>query len=529
MTKISDLKALLAAGRITRRQFMEGAIALGVAATTAPLLIKEAFADTPKRGGHLKLALAGGHTTDSLDGATLGDTFAIMLTMGGTFDALTEVAADGSLKGELAESWEASDDAKEWTFKLRKGVEFHNGKPFGADDVIATINHHLDDASKSSAKPIVKPIESMKKDDEHTIIFTLQEGNADFPYLLSDYHLMIMPAGQFAESIAKGIGTGGYVLESFDPGVSAMVKRNPNDYRDDRSWFDSFEIIGANDVVARTNALTTGEVHAINRVDLKTEHLLKRAPNVDIFEVTGNQHFTFPMLTDVAPYDNNDVRLALKYSVDRDELVQKVLSGHGSVGNDTPIGAANRYRADIPQRTYDPDKARFHLKKAGLDSLDTVLTVSDGAFPGAVDAGALYKEHAAKAGINITLERVPGDGYWENVWRVKPWCACYWSGRPTEDWMFSTAYEAGADWNDTHFDNARFDELLLQARAELNEERRAQMYAEMQQILHDEGGVVIPMFANYVDAASSELAHGPVIGNAWQMDGSRLTERWWFA
>ena len=203
--------------------------------------------------------------------------------------------------------------------------------------------------------------------------------------------------------------------------------------------------------------------------------------------------------------------------------------GHGAVGNDTPIGAANRYRADIPQRTYDPDKARFHLKQAGLDSLDTVLTVSDGAFPGAVDAGALFKESAAKAGINITLERVPGDGYWETVWRVKPWCACYWSGRPTEDWMFSTAYESGADWNDTHFNNARFDELLLQARAELNEERRAEMYYEMQQIVHDQGGVVVPMFANYVDAASTELVHGPVIGNAWQMDGSRLTERWWFA
>ncbi len=529
MNRITELKALLAAGRINKRQFMQGALALGVSAALAPSLMNDAFASTPKRGGHLKLGLAGGNTTDSLDGATLGDTFAIAVCMGGCFDALTEIAPDGSLRGELAESWEASKDAKTWTFKLKKGVTFHNGKSFGADDVIETINHHLDDASKSSAKPIVKPIDSMKKDDDHTVVFTLKDGNADFPYLLADYHLMMMPAGMKAEAIAKGIGTGGYVLERFDPGVAANLKRNPNDYNDQRCWFDSFEVIGIRDATARTNALVTGAVDAINRVDLKTEHLLNKNPNVSVFEVTGNQHYTFPMLTDIAPFDNNDVRLALKLAINREEMVKKILRGHGAVGNDVPIGAANRYRADLPQRPYDPEKAKFHLKKAGQENLKVSLATADAAFAGAVDAAALYKESAAAAGIDITIDRVSGDGYWENVWRRKPWSAAYWSGRPTEDWMFSTAYSAGADWNDTHFSNDRFQALLVEARAELDETKRAGMYAEMQQIVHDEGGAIIPMFANYVDAASSKLAHGPHIGNAWMLDGTRLTERWWFA
>ncbi|MGB0798112.1 MAG: peptide ABC transporter substrate-binding protein, partial [Planktomarina sp.] len=123
----------------------------------------------------------------------------------------------------------------------------------------------------------------------------------------------------------------------------------------------------------------------------------------------------------------------------------------------------------------------------------------------------------------------PADGYWSNVWLKKSWCACYWSGRATEDWMFSTAYESGVPWNDHHWENARFQELLLSARAELDSTKRRAQYHEMQMLMSTEGGTIVPMYANYVDAASSKLAHGPDLGNLWQMDSSRLTERWWFA
>nr|NIS43658.1 peptide ABC transporter substrate-binding protein [Desulfuromonadales bacterium] len=105
------------------------------------------------------------------------------------------------------------------------------------------------------------------------------------------------------------------------------------------------------DPAARQNALVTGEVDLIDRVDLKTAHLLKRNPGVEVESTTGTQHYTFPMRTDTAPFDDVNVRLALKYAVDREALLQTVLKGFGQLGNDTPIAPANRYfNSDMPQR-----------------------------------------------------------------------------------------------------------------------------------------------------------------------------------
>lgn len=531
MTTLKKLEREFRLGRIGRREFMVQATALGgTLAVSNAVLGKPAKAATPNKGGTLRVGCSGANTSDSMDGGTHSDIYMQMLAHGMVFDCLTEVAADGTLKGELAESWEASADAKVWTFKLKKDAEFHNGKSFVADDVIESLQHHTSETSKSAAKPIVASIETMKKDDDHTVSFALKNGNADFPYLLSDYHILMYPAGMMDEAIKKGIGTGGYKVESFEPGVRAIASRNENYHKADSCYFDSVDLIAINDPNARQSALVTGQVDVINRVDLKTAHLLERNSDVEIFEVTGNQHFSYPMNTTVAPYDSNDARLALKYAFDRDELVQKVLKGRGIPGNDHPIGPANQYwHKDLEQRAYDPDKAKFHLKKAGLDSLPIDLSAAEAAFPGAVDASILFKESAAKAGIDVNVIREPDDGYWSNVWMKKPFCACFWSGRATEDWMFSTAYEKGVPWNDSYWEHERFNKLLVEARGTLDQDKRRDLYHAMQVIVRDEGGVAIPMYANWVDANSKKLAHGPDLGNLWQLDGARLAERWWFA
>ncbi len=512
--------------QISRRSLLKTGAAAGVLAATGMPLRAQA-----KKGGRLRLGLAGANTSDSWDGRTHSDSFMIMAAHGCVFDCLTEVGADGQLKGELAESWEASADAKTWTFKLRQGVTFHNGKAFGADDVIASLGMHTEEGAKSAAKPIVSSISEMKKINDHEIELTLAAGNADFPFLLSDYHILMFPAGQIEEAIAKGIGTGMYEVVSFDPGVRFVGKRVASHYKDGSAgWFDEVEAIAINDSSARMNALMTGQVDAVNRVDVKTEALLKANPAVNIFEVTGNQHYTFPMLTGTDPYSNISVRKALKHAINREELVEKILQGHGKVANDHPIGPANQYyAADLEQNSYDPDKAKFYLKEAGMDSLSVDLSAANAAFSGAIDAAQLYQASAKAAGININVVQEPDDGYWSNVWLKKPWCACYWSGRATEDWMFSTAYESGVPWNDTNWENARFQELLLTARAELDSGKRRDMYTEMQMLMSSEGGTVIPMYANYVDAHSTKLTNSGTIGNVFQMDSSRLMERWWFA
>jgi peptide/nickel transport system substrate-binding protein len=512
--------------QISRRSLLKTGVAAGVLSATGMPLRAQA-----KRGGRLRLGLAGANTSDSWDGRTHSDSFMIMAAHGCVFDCLTEVGADGQLKGELAESWEASADAITWTFKLRQGVTFHNGKPFGADDVIASLGMHTAEGAKSAAKPIVSAITEMKKINDHEIQMTLAAGNADFPFLLSDYHILMFPADDIDGAINKGIGTGLYSVESFDPGVRFVGNRVENHYKGDSAGhFDSVEFIAINDSSARMNALMTKQVDAVNRVDVKTEALLKANPMVTIMEVTGNQHYTMPMLTGTAPFDNVNVRKALKHGINRQEMVDKILLGHGKVANDHPIGPANQYFDDsIEQNDYDLDKAKFYLKEAGMTELNVDLSAANAAFSGAIDAAQLYQASAKGAGININVVQEPDDGYWSNVWLKKPWCACYWSGRATEDWMFSTAYESGVPWNDTGWENARFQELLLTARAELDSDKRRTMYSEMQMLCSKDGGTVIPMYANYVDAHASNLMNSGTTGNVFQMDSSRFAERWWFS
>ncbi len=515
--------------RFTRRELLIAGAGSAALLGLGPLAGRSARAAEPKSGGRLRVGIGAGSTTDTLDPATFTDNYMQFVGFGGMRNCLTEINAARELVGELAEGWEASPDAKVWTFTLRSDVEFHNGKTLDAEDVVASFNHHRGEDSTSTVKTLLDSVVDIRADGPDTVVFELAAGNADWPYIVSDYHFGIMPADDEGGVDARsGIGTGGYVIQQYEPGVRSLLSRNPNYWKAGHAHFDEVEVLSIVDVAARTNALSTGEIHLMDRCDLKTVHLLQRNRNVQIVEVTGSQHFTAPMHTDRAPFDNNDVRLALKYAVDREDLVQKILRGHGKPGNDSPITPATAYYAELEQRSYDPERARYHLKQAGLESLQVDLSAADAAFAGAVDAAVLYKEHAAAAGININVVREPNDGYWSNVWLKKPWCMCYWGGRATADWMFSTGYAADAAWNDTNWKHERFNELLLAARAELDQERRQAMYTEMQRLVRDEGGTAVLMLANYVGAHSTDLAHPEQLGNNMDMDGMKAIERWWF-
>ena len=529
MKKLEDLQRRLSEGRISRREFIGRATALGLAAAI-PLGIRmeEARASEPKHGGRLRQAVRGGATSDSLEGAQLVDTHNLN-TSWQVRSNLTEVTADGDVIGELAESWEPDAVARVWAFKLRQGVEFHNGKTLDANDVIYSINAHRGPDSKSGASGAVAGIEEIKADGDH-VIFTLEEGNADFPFLMSDYHLTVAPAGTEGPQWDEGIGTGPFILTAWEAGVRSESKRNPNYFKEGLPYFDEVETLNILDVNARTNSLRTGSVDVIEAPELKTLHLLESAAGIRVVEASANKHSEFIMNTSVAPFDNNDVRLALKYAIDRNALLDTILRGHGYLGNDHPIGRGQKYFAkDIPQREMDLDKARFHLKQAGLSELNVRLHVADGAWAGAVDGGVLFREHAAPAGINIEAVREPDDGYWSNVWMVRDFTASYWSGRVTEDWMFSVAYAEDAGWNETFWKHDRFNVLLKAARAELDDNKRGEMYAEMQLIVRDEGGAIIPIFGNFVTAMTDKLQTPATIAGNWVLDGDKNTERWWFA
>lgn len=531
MNRIEELVNAYEQGGLTRRQFVKGLAALGISMSSLNMILSKAAsaatAAQPKRGGRFRQGMAGGATTDSLDPAVLNDAMNYNINWQ-LRNTLVELDENWKPVPELAESFEPSPDASVWTFKLRQGVEFHNGKTLTAEDVIYTMNYHMDEKSKSGAKGLMDPIAEIKADGKYTVIFTLKSGNADFPYLLNDYHLTISPAGTKGDDWQKGIGTGPFTLQSFEPGVRALTKRNPNYFKEGKPYFDEVETIGISDVNARTSALKTGQIDYMNRCELKTIHLMERDKNLQILRIKGTFHNTMPMHVDTDPYTDNNVRLALKYAVDREQIVKTVLRGYGSVANDHPIAPIMRYHAaDLEQRGYDPDKAKFYFKKSGLTSNTFKLHSAEiGNF---LDCAILYKEQAAKAGIDIDIVREPTDGYWSNVWLKKPWCCCYWNGRATVDWMLSTAYTGDAKWNDTHLKNAKLDKLMVEARAELDEARRADMYRECQRILRDEGGTVVYFFKDLVEAASKKVRFDGEIAGNWEADGCKNHERWWFA
>jgi len=460
-------------GGLTRRTLLAGTAALGAAGLILPAGVGAARA-APKQGGVFRVGIGHGSSTDGYDPG-LWDNLYAQTFAAARHNHLIEIGADGNLVPEIAESWDSADGMT-WVFKIREGVTFHSGKTVTPEDVVASLNHHRGDESTSAVKPYFAAVTDIKADGQ-TVVITIDAPNADFPYLMSDYHLPIMPAVDGKIDTSSTDGCGGYIVDSFEPGVQATLKRNPNYWKSDRAHFDEVVLLAILDPAARLNALMTGEVDTIDQVDPATISLLEGRGVANILSISGNAHYVFPMDSRVAPFSDNNVRLALKYAFDRQELVDKILAGHGSVSNDNPIGPANRFfYADMEAKTYDPDKSKFYLKEAGLDSLEVTLSAADAAFTGAVDAAVLMSEKASAAGITINVDRVPNDGYWDNVWMKKPFCASYWGGRPIEDQMFTTAYKTGASWNDSFWSNERFDELLVQARSELDQDKRRDMY-----------------------------------------------------
>jgi len=514
-------------GRISRRDFMSYSIAAGLTATTATGLWTKSAAAAPQRGGTFRLGAHDGNTSDTHDPGTYLSFSMIQLAH--TYRSyMTMIMPDNSLGPDIADSWDATPDAKNWTFKLNQNATFHSGKKCTADDIIASMNHHRGDKSTSAAKALLKDVDDIVKDDDYTVTFKLATGNADLPWLMTDYHLAICPANDDGTiDWQSGDGTGPYKLDSHEFGVRYELTRHDGWHREG-AYFDAAVITVLNDPNARQTALVTGDVDAVTQLELKTLALLQRAPNVEIDNVPSAAAITMPMFCDQAPFDDVNVRNALKLAMNREEIIEKIAFGTAIPGNDFHVAPNMPYWPDLPQRTYDPDQAKSLLQKAGAENLSIDISVADSVYSGAVDMCVLYAQQAKQAGINLNVVREPNDGYYSDVWLKKPFCVVQWGARPTPDVMFSLAYKDDADWNESHWQNERFNVLLRQAKAELDEAKRAEMYREMCQLARDDGGTIIPMFTNFVYARRDNVKHGENLAASWQMDGARAISRWWF-
>lgn len=515
---------VLGSAAFTRRDLLKTAALIGLGAGGLLPSISALAAETPVKGGKLKLGLAGGQTTNTLDPARGGFGSPVERTINYTlYNTLIEISETGEAIPEIAESWEVGPGAKDWVFNIRKGVTFHDGKPLTAADVVYSLRRHTGPNTKSGAAGLLREITSIEAIGPHQMRVVHATGNADLHYLLSDYHLSIVPDG--VEQI-NGVGTGGYMLKNYEPGVRFTATRNPNYWKAGRAHVDEIEIAIVNDDSARLSALQSGEVHVVNRLDPKTVKLMERMKNLRVINASGNAFYAINMRADRGPFSNPDLRLALKHAVNRKQMLDRLLMGYGSLGNDHAVGRYMPfYDEKLAQREQDLDKARFHYKKSG-HSGPLNLRTSTAAFSSAIDMAVLLKSDAEKAGMSINVVREPQDGYWETVWRSADFMITYWAGRAVPDQIFTTAYFSQAAWNDTHWKNEKFDAMLLAARTELDQTKRAAIYADMQATMREDSGALIPLFNNFLDGTSAKV-QGKLDAPNMELAGCRIAERCW--
>jgi peptide/nickel transport system substrate-binding protein len=513
---------------LDRRQILTGAAALGLMGSIPASAQTLMGAGAPKKGGTLRMGMEGGSPSDSLDPLTYADSIPITMSLM-LWNNLIEVADNGDAVGELFESWDVKPGAADWTFNVRKGITFTSGKTLDADDVIYSLNMHRGE-TKSPAKSLLADIKEIKKLSATQVQIIMSKGNVDLPFNLSDYHIIVVPNG--TKDFSKPDGTGAFTLDEFQPGVRATFKRKPGNYwKPNRGYFDRVELIYIQDANQRTTALQTGTVDIINRVNPKTAALLAKNKNLVVSRTPGmGNRFCFVAHTDKDPFTNRDLMLALKYGIDRQKIVDNVYSGYASIGNDNCVGPKMKFfDAKQPLNRYDPEKAKFHMKKANHSGA-IELQVSEGAFSGATDAGQIFQESLSKAGINLDLKRVSGDGYWDNVWLKVPFCAVYWGNRPTIDNQLTSIFYGGKTnpWNDSHFENADFTKALEAARVEIDAKKRQDLYSRCQSLVSQNAGMVNYAVQDYLDAHSTKLM-GLTPSGRYDMGDDRIAEKGWFA
>ena len=209
------------------------------------------------------------------------------------------------------------------------------------------------------------------------------------------------------------------------------------------------------------------------------------------------------MMVDRAPTDNSDFRKGVKHALDRELILSQVFKGIGTIAADTPIGPTYKYWcSDVKPAEYDLDKAKFHFDKAGVSGFE--LFTSETAGSSANDI-ALTFQQSAKGAADVTVTKVPSDGFWSHTWMQKPMTMSGWNARPTVDAFLTIAHMNGGSWNETMWGSDQFDQLIIAARAELDEAKRAQMYCDMQHMLNDDGGFVNAVFQNQLEASAKNV------------------------
>ena len=521
--QLKAMRELYEKGELTRREFTQGLLAGGLGVAAASAFVGASFdvrAATPKRGGKVRFA-HDVHGPDDTTDPAMFDSSIDYIRGRCHYNGLLQFNDDLTVRPELAEEYDANSDATEYTFKLRKDVAWHDGKKLTADDVIYSMNRHLGEDSTSIAKALVAVIGEWKKVDNHTVKAILNSPNVDIPKILATFHFKIIQDGAEGEYFQKPIGTGPFVCEEFTPGVRTISVRNENYWRDGPN-LDEIETFAITDVQARVNALLAGDVELIGAVDPKSFDLISESSNAELFSVEGGAYHNIVAMMDRHPGNNRDFVLALKYLQRRDRVVKSFLKGQGAIGNDQPISPVYpEHCTELPQRPYDPDKAKFHWKKSGISSSNLPPLYFGDTDPGMVDTCLLLERETKKIGMDLKLKKVSTDGYWTVVWANHELYGSGWNMRPTTNIMLTLVYATNSSNNESAWNNERFEKLLVASRSEQDPAKQKEMYCEMQQLIADECSTIIPAHRNYVDGKAKKVKGlkrvplGPIGGDEW--------------
>ncbi|MES5818588.1 ABC transporter substrate-binding protein [Streptomyces sp. RG80] len=477
---------------------------------------------TPKRGGRLRAAFAGGGASETLD-PHLANLFADVARAKALYDKLADYGADLSAQPRLASRWEANKTLDRWQVTLREAT-FHDGSPVAAEDVLYSYRRIADPKQTFRAKASLEPIDldASRATGERGIEFVLKRPTAEFPNILAAFGAYIVPSGA-KDFDRKPVGSGPFRFVSFAPGRSAVFRRH-DDYWEGAPHLDELEFVVANEESARVNALLGGQVEYAHELNPTTARAHESGGQIEIVRLRNSAMQAFCMKTDRAPFDDKRVREAFFLIADRQELVDGALSGAGVVGNDLFGKGYEYYAADLPQRAQDLDKARALLKKAGAEKLKVTLDTSAVA-AGFTEAASIFRDQAAKAGVTVEVKMGSKDSYWSDILDSGT-LSCYRSGAMPIEAHISQRLLTDSTTNATKWRHKDFDALYEQAQSTRDKTRRAAVYERMQRRLYAEGGFLIWGFADWIIGTGKTVKGVETKAPANTLDWARFDKVW---
>ncbi|MFQ5959362.1 MAG: ABC transporter substrate-binding protein, partial [Alphaproteobacteria bacterium] len=520
---IPTLKKNFAEGKIDRREFLRTSTLLGLSAGAAYAFVGkvtgESFVPRAKaampQGGTMRLALRVIDIKDPHTFQWVRDSNVARQTV----EYMSKTGTDNVTRPSLLESWEASDDLKTWTLNVRKGVKWHNGRGLDADDIIWNLNHVLDAKTGSSVLGLMKgymleeydtgekddkgaakmstrlwDANAIEKVDSHTVRLNAKEAQLAVPEHLFHYPFPVLDPEEGGKFGPGSNGTGAFNLVEHDIGKKSVLTAR-KDYWGDGPNIDRLEYLDlGDDPAAALAALASKQVHGSGEVlQILSLDAVKALPHLQIHEVATAQTAVVRGKVGVAPWDDPRVMKALRLATDTPKILQLAYRGLGAPGEHHHVCPIHPEYAKLPFMSQDIAAAKALLAEAGHPGgIDAKIDLN-GSENWEVNAAQGMKEQWNQAGFRIDLNVLPGAQFWE-IWAKTPFGMTSWTHRPLGVMVLGLAYRKGVPWNESDFDNPRFDALLTKAEGILDVDARREVMVELQTIMQEEGPIVQPLW-----------------------------------